>query len=318
MVLLFHRVCPKEKGKRMSVNAGMEVTPGYLEDTVKFFIKNKYKIISLDKLHDILKSKSRCQKFVVFTLDDGYTDNLVYAYPIFKKYNIPFTIYVTAGFADRKAVLWWYSLEDMVLNNSQVAFRTQNRRFEFVCGTDAEKAGSFAGISGIIRDSNERSFLENIEQIFGPYGIDMYKKTRELTLGWEEVRQLSADPLVAIGAHTLNHYCLANLSEPAAKREMLESKKMLESHIDGKVRHFSYPFGSKNEAGARDGRIAKECGFETAATTRAASIFFAHRDYLESLPRITMGEEVDGRRLNFLINGFTQCVRNNFKRVVTF
>jgi peptidoglycan/xylan/chitin deacetylase (PgdA/CDA1 family) len=34
------------------------------------------------------------QKNVVFTLDDGYADNFINAYPIFKKYNIPFCIYV--------------------------------------------------------------------------------------------------------------------------------------------------------------------------------------------------------------------------------
>lgn len=42
---------------------------------------------------------------MVFTMDDGYKDNYTNALPIFKKYNVPYTIFVTTNFPDRQAIL---------------------------------------------------------------------------------------------------------------------------------------------------------------------------------------------------------------------
>ena len=46
----------------------------------------------------------RGKKFVSITLDDGYANNYEIAYPIFKKYHVPFCIYVCKGMitGDRK------------------------------------------------------------------------------------------------------------------------------------------------------------------------------------------------------------------------
>ena len=36
------------------------------------------------------------------------------AYPILKKYEVPFTVYVATSFADRVGELWWLALEAVV------------------------------------------------------------------------------------------------------------------------------------------------------------------------------------------------------------
>jgi len=96
-ILVFHRVIPKSKSPRVA-NTEIEVTPEYLEGIIKYFNKRHYHFISLDELYDVLKGKKLDNRFVIFTFDDGYIDNLIYAYPIFKKYNVPFTIYVATNF----------------------------------------------------------------------------------------------------------------------------------------------------------------------------------------------------------------------------
>ena len=40
---------------------------------------------------------------------------------------------------------------------------------------------------------------------------------RDLVLDWDGLRQLAADPLVTIGAHTIRHYALAKLGDGAAR-----------------------------------------------------------------------------------------------------
>lgn len=316
-ILCFHRVCKRNNIERLSMCSGLEVTPEYLEKIINFFSTRKYDIISLDQLLYNLEIRKINKKFVVFTFDDGYLDNLIYAYPIFKRYNIPFTIYITTGFADRSAVLWWHLLEDLILKKDYIAFEIEGMIFEYHCATLDKKENVFLKIRSLITESNETNYWDRIKQIFIPNQIDICKKTDESMLDWRKIQELSSDPLVTIGSHAVNHYCLSKLSEAGLRHEILESKRILESNINREIKHFSYPFGNRGEAGTREFKMTKECGYQTAVTGRSANVFFAHRCYLEALPRITMGEDLDEQRLIFLINGLTHCRNNRFKRVVT-
>lgn len=316
-ILVFHRVCPEREINRDLRCAGISITPEYLESIINFFSSHGYEFISLDKLFYILRSRKIDKKFVAFTFDDGYADNFIYAYPVFKKYNIPFAIYVTTGFADRTAIMWWHLLDELIVGNNHIVFEIKNRKFEFDCFNKGQKKGSLLKISSLIMESNEDNYLDNIKGILEPYNIDIYSKTEQLALSWEQISQLSADPLVTIGAHTVNHHMLSRLSEAAARREIFESKKIIELHINREVGHFSYPFGSRGQAGKREFAIVKGCGFKTATTSRNANIFFRHRHHLECLPRIDIGSDAKEQELIFLINGLTHCINNSFKTVVT-
>ena len=53
-VLMFHRVCPESSRPRIRANAGLEVTPEYLENTIQFLRKNNYEIVSLSRMAKIL------------------------------------------------------------------------------------------------------------------------------------------------------------------------------------------------------------------------------------------------------------------------
>jgi len=87
-------------------------------------------------------------------------------------------------------------------------------------------------------------------------------------LSWVDLRSLSEDPLVTIGAHTLTHPVLSTLPAEQSCYEIAESGKTLEHHTGHPVRHFAYPFGGLVEAGAREYEFAKTAGFATAVTTR--------------------------------------------------
>jgi len=314
VILLFHRVRPKDDRKRISWNAGLEVTPEYLEGVIKFFKERDYAIISPDEMIETLRRKRPATKFVIFTFDDGYADNLAHAYPVFKRHQAPFTVYVTTGFADKKDIPWWYLLEGLMLENDSVIVESADQTCEFDCALADAKERVFRSIySSVMADSGE-SQLSRIRRMFCRYDLERYDGRNRLMLDWDEIAALSRDDLVTIGAHTVNHLLLSNLSDSAAMREMLESKKALESRIGREVRHFSYPFGSSGQAGAREFDMAKRCGFLTAVTSRIGNIFPGHGRRLESLPRTTMAEEFGAKRLEFLTSGLTHCINNKFRK----
>ena len=90
--------------------APYDITPDRLESIIVEYQKKGYKFISIDEVCDTLQKMQEqsyiqrlftaltVKKFICVTLDDGYEDNYTNAYPIFRKYNIPFCIYVTTSY----------------------------------------------------------------------------------------------------------------------------------------------------------------------------------------------------------------------------
>jgi len=312
---MFHRVLPAQKGPRIG-NHNLEVTPEFLEATIKYFIKRGYGFIALDDLPDITAGLKSGRRFVAFTFDDGYADNLEYAYPIFKKYGIPFTIYVSTAFPDGNGILWWYPLEDMLLAHDHLDLEIAGVRREFDCSTMRGKISTFSVLNSIIKTSDKQAYWERLKEIFSSLEIDPFNKTAELTLNWDQIRQLSLDKLVTIGAHTVNHLSLIGLSESEARAEIGTSKQRLESMLGQSVQHFAYPYGTMDYAGLREYSLVQEFDFTTAVTTCQGNVFPEHCHYLERLPRLdidTTGQKE--RRLGVLGTGALAALTNGFRRL---
>lgn len=73
-----------------------EITPARLESLIVEYQRKGYEFISMAEVAERMKGKDG-KKFVAVTLDDGYANNYEEAYPIFKKYHVPFCIYVCRG-----------------------------------------------------------------------------------------------------------------------------------------------------------------------------------------------------------------------------
>lgn len=317
-IIMFHRVCPAGEIKELPGYSGIEISPEHLERLVLYFKKENYEFISPDRLYSILKGGKPDRKFMMLTFDDGYADNYTFAYPLLKRHGVPFAVYVSTGFIDNPELYWWwYPLEELVAKNDKLVIKTGGREYAFDCANEKDKYSVFFRIRSLIIECDEKQYAVRLRDIFEPYGINVHKWTAKLRMTWDMVREMSRDPLVTIGAHTVNHFALNRLSEGAAEFEIMESKRIIEKQLGKKVEHFSYPYGSGNEAGSREFDIVKKCGFKTAITTRNANIFRGHRDHLECLPRLDFGERMSGRQLKFMLSGLTQCLKNRFRRVVT-
>lgn len=71
------------------------------------YAKKKFKIIKLSDLVYAIKNKENLKNTLVVTFDDGYFDNLENALPILKQFQIPATVFVTAGkIGDNTAFSW--------------------------------------------------------------------------------------------------------------------------------------------------------------------------------------------------------------------
>jgi peptidoglycan/xylan/chitin deacetylase (PgdA/CDA1 family) len=137
-----------------------------------------------------------------------------------------------------------------------------------------------------------------------------------MIMSWDEIHKLALDPLVTIGAHTVNHYALAKLSEADARAEMVTSAEIISSYIGERPKHFSFPYGDPGSAGPRDFEIAKEVGFLTAVTTRKGVIHKEHADHMTALPRISLnGNYQSLRYLDVFLGGTAFSLKNRMRHL---
>ena len=288
-IFMLHRVGENDPDK-LPANENMKVSRTFLDSFIKLLLKKGYEIVSLDQLYDILLAKKSVTNKVVFTFDDGYKDNLTLALPIFEKYNIPFTVYVTTSFPDRRAILWWYALEDILLNHKTIELSDGSL---YQCGDLIEKQKAFLTIRDKILKLNQANLANLLEDLFSSYKVDWHAYSDKLALSWEEIITLANHDLVTIAGHTVNHYAFNQLTADQINHEVLSANERLESKINKKIEHFAYPFGSENEVGETEYTTVKNLKLKTVTTTRRGNIHLQHATHLYALPRIMLTENFD-------------------------
>lgn len=314
-IFMLHHVTP-EPQRAFEPNRILRITPEFLERSIQVALDSGFDIVSLDEAHYRLAEGAFERPFACFTFDDGYRDNLTYAYPIFRRYNLPFAIYVPSAFPDGDGDLWWLTLQSVVDKIDRVKLKMDGVMREFDCATPIAKDAAFEEIYWWLRQISESEARSVVHDLARSAGIDWREHGRTLPMSWDEIRKLASDPLVTIGSHTRQHYALAKLTEAEARQEMELGTGRLTRELGKRPVHLAYPYGSAEAAGAREFLLAKELGYRTAVTTRKGLIYAEHGDHLTALPRVSLnGDYQDERYLRVFLTGAPFAVWNRFKRI---
>lgn len=283
VIFTLHRVLP-EPPAAFSPNAILQVTPDYLDFVITRVRALGFETVSLDEAVARIASPTRPQRFVCFTFDDAYRDNLVHALPILRRHRCPFALYVPTGFVDGVGQVWWQALEDIISAHGVVRFAG----LDLPSATLPEKAAAFASVYAQLRAMPEPRRAEVMAGFADQYGFDLSAQCRDLIMNWHELKTFADEPLCTLGAHTVNHAELALLGDGEARNEMAQSIAILKAQFGRAPEHFSYPIGSAAAAGLREYAMAQALGLRTAVTTRPGGLYAHHARRLTSLPRISL------------------------------
>lgn len=315
VILTFHHV-RLATDREFSENRLLEVTPSFLENVLRLLRDLDYDLIPLDEVPVRLADEHDARRFAVLTFDDGYADTRDYALPILKRYDAPFTMFVVPGFADRSAPLWWLDLEDVVRARPGIDLALSSGRVVLPARSPVEKRSAFRQLYWRMRALPEAEMRETIALMAAESGVDTMGRVARLCLDWPALRDFAREPLVTIGAHSLNHPRLRLLPDEAARHEMAESKARLEREFGRPVKHFAYPVGDRSSAGPREFQMARDLEFDTAVTTRPGVLFPEHRAALHALPRLSMnGLFQNPDFVRVLLSGLPTGLANRFRRV---
>jgi peptidoglycan/xylan/chitin deacetylase (PgdA/CDA1 family) len=182
--------------------------------------------------------------------------------------------------------------------------------------TPAAKQTAFDRLHDWLRTLPEQDLRREISALCARHGVDEAAICRHLCMSWGELKPLSADPLVTIGAHSASHCNLAAQSDESACEELTASRARIDAVLDRRVAHLAYPYGDKAAAGAREFALASAAGYTTAVTTRPGMVFPENADHLMALPRVSLnGNYQDTRILPVLTSGAATAMWNGFRRV---
>ncbi len=316
-ILTFHHVLP-DVSEGFAPNRLLTVTPTFLDQIIRRLRDLGYEIVGMDDAVKRLAAEAPPQRrFAVLTFDDGLRDHLDHALPVLERHGAPGTFYVTTGFADRTARLWWIELEEAVRRADHLSVMVGGERIERDTRDPAAKRLAFDDIYWHLREGPEETLRAVVDELCRQHAVDPAALVDRYCLDWSGIEALARHPLVTVGAHTLSHPMLAKYPEDFARREIGEGRLILERRLGRPVQHLAYPVGDPGSAGMREFRMACEAGYASAVTTRPGLLFPAHDKHPHALPRVSMNGYYQTRRaLDVLMSGLALMLWNKGRRVL--
>jgi peptidoglycan/xylan/chitin deacetylase (PgdA/CDA1 family) len=206
VIFTLHHVRPEsDEPKAFSPNRILEVTPEVLDSVLDQVEEAGLDVVSPDEAVERIR-EGNGRRFACFTFDDGYRDNLQYAYPLFKRRALPLTLYVPTDYPYGNGELWWVALEEIVARADEIELCRNHELWRLPASSAAEKTRAFEEIYWWLRLIDEATQRRIVRALADRYGIDMAADCERLVMNWDELRTMAADPLVTIGAHTRGHF----------------------------------------------------------------------------------------------------------------
>ena len=109
-----------------------EITPEFLDRTIRALKRWKFDIVSMDEVCHRAVTSPTPRRFVALTFDGGYKDMIASAYPVLSRHGVPFTVYLPTAFPDRLGEAWWLALEAVIARESRISLvmDRQERHFD--------------------------------------------------------------------------------------------------------------------------------------------------------------------------------------------
>jgi peptidoglycan/xylan/chitin deacetylase (PgdA/CDA1 family) len=233
-------------------------------------LRRYYNPVSLDAVAGFVREGASVPRnSVAVTVDDGYRDFYVHAYPIFRRHGIPVTVFLMTGFLDHEVRPWWDQLKYAFLNSplDKVIVPIGSGAEQQLSLTDEASRRNAAGVTGellkALSNAERLAFLDDLPRLLE---VEIPETLPWEPMSWDEVRELASQG-VTFGAHTRSHPILASLKgEDEIRAEIESSRNRIAQELGAPPEHFSYPNGLAGDIDDRVRRIAGDGGFRTAVS----------------------------------------------------
>ncbi len=304
VVITFHRVTASSD-KSDGLNNFIEISQNNFEKVLINLKKLNSKFVLLSGLEECLAEKDNIRPIVHISFDDGYEDNYSIAFPILKKYNIPFSIFISSDFIDNEQpFLWWYILEYIIENKIVVSLE----KYEFEITKSDYKmypgAEIFQKFRKLVLENADADLAYFKAKLLGYINQD--DSFMPSMLKWSQVNEMLNSGLCEIGVHTQTHARFSNLTDDEKLNEIKVCKNEIKKHTGIDAKYFAYPYGSLADIGSFDSLkiIMQSCDIQLAFTTHSSELNASVNKYL--IPRVFINNTATMYTLKTRLDGSYQ------------
>lgn len=310
VVFTLHHVRPAGPHENRP-NAHLSVTPEFLAEAIATALRVGLVPIAIEDLPARLADSADQRRYVAFTLDDAYRDNILHAAPVFRRFGVPYTIYACSGFVERTRTMWWETAEALAARGEAIALDTSAGTERLPLASDADRCVAFARIATAIKTEDEDAAVARLDAAARAVGVDPTDIVDREVMSADEIAALTAaDPLARFGAHTETHVNLTRVSDDRLAREIAVSVDAVERWTGRRPTSFNYPYGLAGSFGRREAAAVGAAGLQVAVTTRPGVLRCPGEVDFLTLPRVSLnGYYQQPRFVEALITGVPFRVR---------
>jgi peptidoglycan/xylan/chitin deacetylase (PgdA/CDA1 family) len=252
--------------------------------------------LSLPEALARLENGTLPRRAVCVTFDDGYADNERNALPVLREFDVPATFFVTTGYVDGGR-MWNDTLIESIRN------LPAGRHDLGMVGAGTVDIDGPASRAWLVRTViGQVKHLPPEMRLARAQWLQQYSGRplpEDLMMSSEQICSLHRAGM-ELGAHTVSHPILLNLTEAAAAEELRESRARLETITGARVRYFAYPNGRPGvDYDAVHVELARRFGFEAAFSTRRGACSTTSDRW--QLPRFTPWDRTPTRWIARLV-----------------
>ena len=212
------------------------------------WLSRRFNVVPIDELIKHIKGEIKLAgKFTAITFDGGYVGNYKYAFPILKKYNVPASVYVVTDSVDGN-IPWERKLLYLISLTGKKRFKLDcNQQQSFEIGTREQKRAAKLKIQTYMAELDNEGKEKLLAQLSEKLDVELSGLAQKLFLSWDQIREMNKSRLITIESHSLTHPRLTDISLDDVTREIIGSKKRIESELGEKITSFCYPDGRVSE-----------------------------------------------------------------------
>jgi len=313
IILMYHRISDINN---CDLDLDIVVTPKEFERQMEYISKN-YNPISFNELMECLENKKNLLgNSVIVTIDDGYKDCYMNAYPILQRYKVPATLFLATNYIDSQELYWWDKVA-YAINKTNLSSFSVPELGTYTLRSRIQRAEAIRNILKKLKKMKDGDKNKIVNELVQMLKVEIDNEvTKELFLTWEEIKEMSENGM-DFGAHTCSHAILTRVPFEQAKNEIIKSKSVIEGQINKKVDFFAYPGGTINDFDERIKETLKNDGFKAAVTTIHGINKLNSEIDLYSLKRIDINANIGMYLFKLELTGMLDSlywIRNKLKR----
>jgi len=221
------------------------ISPGLLRRYFDYLKKHRYRVVPLANYIKALLNHEDTYKTVVFSVDDGYRDFYLNAFPVFREFGYPATIFITSDFIEKKLFFWWDTIEYAINSTSAKEIDLQFMGRGRAPIVDANQKNEIIGVvTRHCKTLINKDKLNLVKGLVVQLKVDISNQPggKYEPLSWNEIKLMQQHG-IDFHPHTKTHPIISSVPVAEQKEEVTVSKKVIEEKTGATADIFCYPNG---------------------------------------------------------------------------